>query len=317
MLYPLKFIPVYKEIIWGGTNIKRFFGRNIPFEKTAESWEICARPDGMSVVSNGELSGLTILDVIEKYKEKLLGTRSVNKYGGDFPLLIKIIDANDRLSVQVHPDDEYARAQGEKNGKNELWYIIDAKPGAKLIYGLRDGVTKEEFSAAVKNGTVADTLREVPVAPGDALFIPAGTVHAILEGILIAEIQQNSNTTYRIYDWDRVGKDGKPRELHIDKALDVINFGVQPQKLETNIGSARRTILRGEYFNIDEIKLDGRFKSKTEGDTFYVLMNLTGRLDLSYDGGKTALEPGDTVLIPACLGKYELEGQSKLLLTWI
>lgn len=317
ILYPLKFDPVYKEIIWGGQNIKRFFGRKIPFERTAESWEICARPDGMSVVSNGKLSGLNLEQLIEKYKESLLGTASVKKYGDNFPLLIKIIDANDRLSVQVHPDDEYARSRGEKNGKNELWYIIDAKPGAKLIYGVRDGVTKEGFCAAVKNGTVAQTLREVPVAPGDALFIPAGTVHAILEGILIAEIQQNSNTTYRIYDWGRVGKDGKPRELHIDKALDVINFGPQPDMVSSKAEGGRRTILRSEFFNIDEIWLDGRFESTTTGKTFYVLMNLTGKAAIHYDGGETDLERGDTVLIPACLGKFELEGQSKLLLSWI
>lgn len=271
----------------------------------------------MSVATNGELCGIDLEKLIEKYKEKLLGTASVKKYGSDFPLLIKIIDANDKLSVQVHPDDAYARLQGEKNGKNELWYIIDAKPGANLIYGLRDDVTKEDFASAVKNGTVADTLREVPVAPGDALYIPAGTVHAILDGILIAEIPQNSNTTYRIYDWGRVGKDGKPREFHVKQALDVINFGVQPASPAAKADGIRRTILRSEFFNIDEVTLDCRFESKTKGDTFYVLMNLTGKASIHYEGGKTALEPGDTALISACLGKYYVEGQSKLLLSWI
>lgn len=317
MLYPIKFTPVYKRIIWGGNNIAKFFGRATPFEKTAESWELCARPDGMGVVANGELRGLDFAQVIGKYKEKLLGTASIKKYGFDFPLLIKIIDANDKLSVQVHPDDAYARKNGEKNGKNELWYVIDAKPGAKLVYGLRDGVTKEDFAAAVRDGKVDGTLREVPVAPGDVFYIPAGTVHAILDGILIAEIQQNSNTTYRIYDWGRVGTDGKPRELHVKEALDVIAFERPLPQPPAEADGARKTILRSGFFNIDEVSLDGGFEGEAKGDTFYVLMNLTGRAKVSYDGGQTILAPGDTALIPACLGKYGVEGQSKLLLSWI
>lgn len=317
MLYPIKFKPIYKEIIWGGNTLSKHFGRTTPFEKTAESWELCERDDGMGVVENGELKGLTFRELISDYREKLLGTESIKRYGSYFPLLIKYIDANDRLSVQVHPDDEYAQLHGEKNGKNELWYIIDAKPGAKLIYGLKQEITKEDFAAAVKNGNIANTLNEVPVSAGDAFFIPAGTVHAILDGILIAEIQQNSNTTYRIYDWDRVGKDGKPRELHVKEALEVVAFGKKPPETEKSKGSCEREILRSEFFNIDEINLDGKLSKETDGKTFNIIMNLTGKATIKYEFGEVELALGDSVLIPASLGKYTVEGQTKLLLTWI
>lgn len=322
LLYPLKFEPVYKEIIWGGTKIREHFHRKTPFERVAESWELCCRPDGMGVVSNGELKGKTLGQLIGEYGEKLLGAASVKRYGRELPLLIKIIDANDRLSVQVHPDDAHAKKVGEKNGKNELWYIIDAKPGAKLIYGLLNGVTKEEFAAAVESGRIASTLREVPVEKGDFLYIPAGTVHAILDGILIAEIQQNSNTTYRIYDWDRVGADGRPRELHIDRALEVIAFDRSlAEKIAgklTEYGDySRRELLRSAFFNLDELVLGGKFEGEVVGDSFAVLMNLGDKVSISYDGGELALAAGDTVLLPACLGSYRLEGKSKLLLSWI
>lgn len=317
MLYPFKFKPVYKETIWGGKTIESYFSRKTPFDKTAESWELCERDDGMSVITNGELKGVEFRKLIADYKEKVLGTESIKKYGNYFPLLIKIIDANDQLSVQVHPDDEYAQLQGEKNGKNELWYVIDAKKGAKLVYGLKDKTTKEDFAKAVKEGTVKDTLNEVPVKPGDAFFIPAGTVHAILDGILIAEIQQNSNTTYRIYDWDRVGKDGKPRELHVKEALDVIAFNKELPKVSERDENKTRTILNSKFFNIEEIRLDGKLDKETDNKTFYVLMNLTGKAKITYDDGVVELEKGDTVLIPAYLGRYSIEGTSNMVLSWI
>lgn len=317
MLYPFKLKPVYKEIIWGGKKIEKYFNRETPFDKTAESWELCERDDGMSVITNGELKGLEFTKLIADYREKVLGTESIKKYGNYFPLLIKIIDANDKLSVQVHPDDEYAQLHGEKNGKNELWYIIDAKKDAKLVYGLKDTVTKEDFAEAVKNGTIKDTLNEVPVKPGDAFFIPAGTVHAILDGILIAEIQQNSNTTYRIYDWDRVGKDGKPRELHVKEALDVVAFQKALPKISERDENPTRTILESKFFNIEEIKLDGKIERKTDEKTFCVIMNLTGDTKITYDDGVVELKKGDTVLIPAFLGNYSIEGKSNLVLSWI
>lgn len=320
-LYPLKFAPVYKQIIWGGDKISRKYGRSTPFEKVAESWELTCREDGMSVVTNGPLMGRGLDSLISEYGERLLGERSLRLYGDAFPLLFKLIDANDKLSVQVHPDDVYARAHGEANGKTEMWYIIDAKQDARLVYGLKDGVTKESFEDAVQGGRIGATLRQVPVKPGDCLYIPSGTVHAILDGILLAEIQQNSNTTYRIYDWDRVGADGKPRQLHIKSALDVIDFG--GVSLEVSESGRRvfgeysiRSLAASKYFSVDEVVTNGRYSSDTRG-SFVAIMNIEGNAVLSCRSGETPLAPGETLLIPACIGGFEVTGKSRMLLTHI
>lgn len=318
MLEPFAFEPVYKQILWGGDRIARRFGRRVPFDKVAESWEITCRDDGMSVVSAGACRGMTLRQLMARYGQELLGSRSVARYGGDFfPLLVKIIDANDRLSVQVHPDDAYAKKMGEPNGKNEMWYVIDARPGAKLVFGLKPGVTKEDFARAVRGGTVGDTLREVPVKPGDCFYIKAGTVHAILDGILVAEIQQNSNTTYRIYDWGRVGKDGKPRPLAVDHAMDVIDFGAggagaaHPARQEA--GAAVRTLADSLYFTTDEIRVDGTWAGRTDGGSFAALDVIDGAGKLAYDGGEMALAAGQSLLLPACLGDYRIAGRLTVL----
>ena len=318
MLAPFEFEPVYKQIIWGGGRIASRFHRRVPFEKVAESWEITCREDGMSVAADGQQRGRTLAQLIDEYGERLLGSRSAEKYGRDFPLLIKIIDANDRLSVQVHPDDAYAQAHGERFGKNEMWYVIDARPGAKLVFGLREGVTKESFAQAVRGGTVARTLREVPVRRGDAFFIRAGTVHAILDGILIAEIQQNSNTTYRIYDWDRVGKDGKPRELHVRQALDVIHFGAGAAEsgvsaLRKEGGAQIRTLVESPFFHTDEVKVDGLYENAADGGSFVAVNVVEGEGTLRYDGGERTLRAGVSLLLPACLGRYAVAGALTLL----
>lgn len=322
MYYPLKLEPVYKDILWGGNRIAQKFNRKTPFERVAESWELCCRDDGMSIIANGEKAGTPLQALIDADGDGILGSAVANRYAGEFPLLFKIIDANDKLSVQVHPDDAYAHKVGEPNGKNELWYIIDAKPGAKLIYGLKEGVTKESFMAAVKDGKVASTMHEATVKPGDIFYIPAGTVHAILDGILIAEIQQNSNTTYRIYDWDRVGADGKGRELHINKALDVINFGQAPDagksgQVIDGAGFVSKTVIRCEFFAIDEITVTGTYSDRLNGSSFAALMNIEGSGSIDYDGGSFEIAPGDTLLLPAALGNYTLSGNMKVLKTFI
>lgn len=318
MLEPFAFTPVYKQILWGGDHIAKRFGRQVPFDKVAESWEITCREDGMSVVESGTCRGMTLRQLMARYGAELLGTRSVARTGGDFfPLLIKIIDANDRLSVQVHPDDAYAKKMGEPNGKNEMWYVIDSKPGAKLIFGLKPGVTKADFARAVHEGTVGDTLRAVPVKPGDCFYIKAGTVHAILDGIMVAEIQQNSNTTYRIYDWGRVGKDGKPRPLAVDHALDVIDFGAggtgaaHPARQEA--GATVRPLVDSPYFTTDEIRVDGTWAGRTDGGSFAALDVTDGTGRLCYDGGETALKAGRSLLLPACLGDYRIVGRLTVL----
>lgn len=322
MLYPMKPRPVYKDILWGGNRIRARVARKTPFERVAESWELCCREDGMSVLENGPLAGRSLEEAVGQYGGELLGTGSVEKYGVYFPLLFKIIDANDRLSVQVHPDDAYAKSVGQPNGKNELWYIIDARPGAKLIYGLKSGVTREGFGEAVERGQIGRTLNEVPVKPGDVFYIPAGTVHAILDGILLAEIQQNSNTTYRIYDWDRVGADGKGRTLHIGHAMNVIRFdsgahgpAILPVREES--GCRVRTVSRCPFFSIDEIEAEGRYEASTSPRSFEVLMNLDGAGGIEYDGGREEIPCGQTLLLPACLGRYALTGKMKVLRTFL
>ncbi|MDI6619281.1 MAG: class I mannose-6-phosphate isomerase [Clostridiales bacterium] len=318
MLYPLKFHPVYKSILWGGRNIEKKFNRNIPDGKIAESWELCCRNDGMSIVSNGDLKGLTFEGMLEKYKEQLVGTDVYGVYKNFLPLFIKIIDANDRLSVQVHPDDKYAKSHGEGNGKTEMWYIIDAKPGAKLVYGLKIGVTKSDFIHSLSSGNLDKLLNEIPVSPGDVFYIPSGTVHAILDGILIAEIQQNSNTTYRVFDWNRVDKNGKPRELHIDKAIEVINFD-NPPVLNRNRnyvdkgGYNERVLSENDYFTVKELNISDEFTGETDGRKFTVYMFIEGNGRIYYEKGCEPVSLGETVMLPASMGKYSIKGHAKIL----
>lgn len=318
LLYPLKFTPIYKSYLWGGRNIERKLRRKIPDGMIAESWEISCRDDGMSVVSNGTLKGESLLDIIRSYKEKLLGTIYGNHPEKAFPLLIKIIDANDRLSVQVHPNDSYAKENGEIYGKTEMWYIIDAKPDAKLIYGFKNRISREEFLDAVKSNNLNGMLNEVPALPGDVFYIPSGTVHALLDGLLVAEVQQNSNTTYRISDWDRVDSSGKPRDLHIDKAMEVINFDFQPTRLiqtevHDNGNYDSKTLVKCDYFCVDEIKTYIKYRDMTDNTKFNIYMIFEGEGSIKYDGGTEDVFAGDTVLIPASLGSYEITGNIKML----
>ena len=317
MLYPLKFDPIYKQIIWGGTNISRFFCRDIPLDHVAESWELCCRKDGTSIVSAGVLKGMSLRGLILKYKGKLMGNNVYKKFGTRFPIFIKIIDANEDLSVQVHPDDAYARADGEENGKNELWYILEAKENARLVYGVRKDETKEDFIKAVSENTVEQTLNMADAESGDVFYVPAGKVHAILGGILIAEIQQNSNTTYRIYDWGRVDENGKGRTLDTLKALDVIDFHSKNQldrcpQTENNRNYSSNAILRSEYFNIDKINVRHTYISATNED-FIILMCIEGCGMIFYEGGACGITSGETVLFPACIGKFVIDGTMTLL----
>ncbi|WP_027307660.1 mannose-6-phosphate isomerase, class I [Caloramator sp. ALD01] len=319
MLYPLFFQPVYKEIIWGGQNLNKIFGRSLPYEKTAESWEVCCHKNGMSIIENGIYKEKTLQEIIDIYKEELLGTKAL-KYDR-FPLLIKYIDANDKLSVQVHPNDEYALKFEGDFGKTEMWYVVDAKDDAKLIYGVKEGTTKEEFKEALFNKQLEDCLNYVSVKKGDVIFIPSGTVHAILDGIVIAEIQQNSDTTYRVYDWNRVDKNGKPRELHIEKALDVIDFNisgkvVSPVSQKFN-GYSLSNIAKCNYFSVDEINVENKYFDKTNGESFHIYMCIEGNGRLNYNGEIYDISAGKTFMIPAKKEEFTIEGQLKLLKAYL
>lgn len=317
MLYPLKFEPIYKQILWGGKNISSYFHRDIPLSQVAESWELCCRDDGTSIVSNGVLKGTTLQGVILLNREKLLGDKVYQKFGATFPLLIKIIDASENLSVQVHPDDAYARDNGEKGGKSELWYVLDAKENAKLVYGIKKSESKEDFLKAVSKNKTEQVLNVVSAKAGDVFYVPAGKVHAILDGILIAEIQQNCNTTYRIYDWGRVDKDGKSRELHTSKALDVIDFqsNNKPESYSETVNKKDfRTdaILRSEFFNVDKINVHHRYIGTTKG-SFIILMCIQGEGEIMDNSGTIKINLGETILLPACLGKFTIYGNMTLL----
>lgn len=316
MLYPFKFLPVYKQYIWGGRNLARL-GKKLPDGIVAESWELCCHPDGMSVVSNGALDGRSLSSLVEEYGYDIIG----NAYKDgcrDFPLMVKFIDANDKLSVQVHPDDAYAMANEGESGKNEMWYVLDSKPGARLIYGLNPAVTKEVFEEAISNDSVDKCLNSVKVKPGDFFYIPAGLVHAIGEGILLAEIQQNSNLTYRIYDYDRVDSTGKPRPLHIEKALDVIDFsGNNQMKSKKNLTyyincSAEVSVLAaGPYFCAEKFDVSGMIMQETGGEQFHIYVFIDGSGSVDTDAGSFPVEKGDTVLVPSSIGRYALKGNLK------
>lgn len=319
MLYPLFFQPVYKEIIWGGQNLKTILNKEVPFEKTAESWEVCCHKNGMSIVDNGEYKGKTLKEVIDIHKTDLLGTKTL-KYDR-FPILIKYIDANDSLSVQVHPNDEYALKNEGDFGKTEVWYIVDAKEDAKLIFGVKEGTTKDDFKTALENKNLEECLNYVNVKKGDVIFIPSGTVHAILDGIVIAEIQQNSDTTYRVYDWNRVDKNGNPRELHVEKALDVIDFNMSgkvhiPNHEKAN-GYAFANITKCQYFNVDEIVVDEIYEDSTNGESFFIFMCIEGNGTLIYDNKEYKITTGKTFMIPAKEKNFEIKGQVKLLKTYL
>ncbi len=293
-LYPLKFEPIYKQRIWGGQKLRDFFNKDIPpFEKIGESWELADLPNDKSVISNGELAGQTFIWAIQKYPQEIIGNDS---FIGPFPLLIKFIDAEDILSVQVHPDQETCQRRGKGKPKTECWYIISAAQSAFIYKGLKKNVTKEQFSDAIKKGTVIDLLEKVPVKAGECHFLPAGTAHSIGAGLLIAEIQTPSDTTYRVFDFSRVDQKGKPRQLHIEEALESIHFNVTTEDLSvTTIGR----LVDCEYFKIDKGHQAKGCELLLSPGKMKILIILTGSgTILSSDTNPVELKAGDTILIP-------------------
>jgi mannose-6-phosphate isomerase len=321
MLYAMKLIAPLKDYIWGGTRLKEEYGKKTDLDKVSESWELACHKDGKSVIANGEAKGRTLEDWIDEQGKGVLGSHC-EKFPY-FPLLIKLIDAKDNLSVQVHPDNDYAmRVEGEY-GKTEMWYIVDCEPGATLLYGFKEKISKEEFERRIRDNTLLDVCNRVPVHKGDVFFIDSGTLHAIGKGILICEIQQNSNTTYRIYDYGRVGKDGKPRELHVKKALDVTRC--EPPKahptqvVPTDIfaGASVRQLAACEYFTTYEAEVDGEASFQCGEDSFQSFTVLDGKLLLTPQNGSEAvsLAKGESVFLPAGLGTYQLKGKAKFVLS--
>jgi len=323
ILYPLKFEPVYKDYLWGGRNLEKL-GRILPQGKVAESWEVSGHPDGTSIISNGELKGLSLVEYLQKEGHAALGSALPPAYLQEFPLLVKLIDAHDKLSVQVHPTDEYAQKHEGGYGKNEMWYIIDAKPGASLIYDVKLGMNREKFTQAIEEGTIGDCLQSVEVAPGDVLDIPAGLVHGIGEGIMLAEIQQSSNLTYRIYDYERVDAMGKKRPLHVERALEVIDFDsakrvakTKPQVQQIAPGCTKAELVANEYFVVELYDLKAELSQKAQGERFFIYTFLQGKGAISYNQGSVPIKAAESILIPASLGHYTIEGNLKFLKSYL
>ena len=318
----IKLNPAFKDYLWGGTKLRDEYGKKCDLDKVAESWELSCHKDGCSVVADGEYAGLTLPQYIEKAGKAVLGT-DCEKFEY-FPILIKLIDAKQNLSVQVHPDNDYAmRVEGEY-GKTEMWYVVDCEPGAGLLYGFKHEISMEEFRRRIEDYTLLEVTNRVEVHPGDVFFIEAGTLHAIGEGILIAEIQQNSNTTYRGYDYGRVGADGKPRQLHIEKAIDVTRLAPatrpcgRPQaKPEAFDGGSVLPLASCDYFTVKEMEVTSHAALMADEKSFHSLLLLDGSLTLSMGGEKLEMKKGASVFVPAGSGDYTLTGKGRLILTTV
>ena len=308
--------PVYKDYIWGGNKIKDELKKGTPFEKTAESWEISANKNGDCEIINQEFKGKTLSELFsdEAIKEEIFGTKCTNLE--EFPLLIKFIDAKDNLSIQVHPDDEYAQNKlNQPYGKNEMWYIMDCKEGAQLVGGMTEKLSKEELKDVVENNKIKDYLNYVDVKKGDSIYIAAGTLHAILKNNLICEIQQNSDVTYRVYDWDRIGKDGKPRELHKQQAIETIKSEIIPDVIHSDNNKEVQTIAENKYFKVDKINCIDKFEDETLNTSFYTINVVAGEGKIKTETEEITIKKGDSFLIPANLGKYEIRGKVEILRT--
>ena len=323
MLYPLKFRPRLKERIWGGS--KLFAKKSVRVDKTkpyGESWDISCVKGDISVVSNGILKGNNLQELLEVYMGDLAGEKIFEKFGLEFPLLIKTLDCNDVLSVQVHPDDALAAERHNSFGKTEMWYVTGCEPDACIYIGFSDpDITREKYLDAVSGGCLPKLLNRVEVKPGDAFFIPAGMVHALGRGVEVVEIQQTSDITYRIYDWDRVGADGKSRELHTALAVDAIDFDKRPDECIvkcTPVVNESVKVASCEYFTTNLLTVDGTVeKDYARLDSFVIYMCVGGEMTLETENGSETLKDGDTVLVPAEINDVTLRGKGVLLEVYI
>lgn len=324
MFYPLKLKPVYKDYLWGGRNLEKF-GKILPPGIAAESWEVSGNPNGVSIIGNGEYTDTPLTKLIQDYGQDIIGINKYSEHYTKFPLLVKLIDANDRLSVSVHPGDDYAfNHENGELGKTEMWYILEAKPDTKLVCDLLPDVTKEMFTRAIELDQVENCLQQITVNPGDTIYIPAGLVHSIGEGIILAEIQQSSDITYRVYDYNRVDSMGNKRPLHIAKALDNINFGVKRNHHKTtgltvnlNKEVQKKYLVANSYFAVELYTVNGKVDELADGSKFFIYLIIEGSGEIWYENGSVSLAKGDSVLIPAKLGNYNLQGDFKALKTYI
>jgi len=306
MLYPFVFEPIFKDRIWGGRELERLYGKKIPAGQIGEAWEISDRPGDASVITNGPLTGKNLRWLMENHAAEILGDAKPAA-AGRFPLLCKILDAREKLSLQVHPPASKAKElKGEP--KTEMWFITDAAPDASLYVGLKKGVTRAEFEKKISDGSVADCFHRIPVKAGDTMFLPSGRVHAIGDGLVIFEIQQNSDTTYRVFDWNRVGLDGKPRELHVAQSLASIDFNdFEPKLVPANYRQGPnfkfRQLVEDPLFNVQELVFENAGSVTLAGSYLRIVAVTKGAVKISHDGSGniTELKAGDFCLIPASL----------------
>lgn len=310
----LKLKPSCKDYLWGGSRLIKEYGKEYEGEVLAETWELSCHPDGPSVIDGGEHAGKTLIEYIEEKGKAVLGS-SCGKFT-DFPLLIKFIDAKDDLSIQVHPDNQYALKNEGQYGKTEMWYVMDAGKDAFLYYGFQKEISREEFAKRIQEDTLLEVLRAVPVQKGDVFYIEAGTIHAIGKDILIAEIQQNSNVTYRVYDYGRTGKDGKKRELHTDKAL-----AVTKRSPAAKDGSCYPHVADCDYFTVDKLNLDGKMMREMSGQvseqSFVSILILDGEGVIVNQGESVEYKKGDSFFLPAGCGAYAVKGTCDALITTV
>ena len=314
-----KLTPAFKDYLWGGTKLREVYGKPCDFDKVAESWELSTHPAGESRVDGGAYNGLTLSQYFQQIPQALGKNAAAFE---SFPVLIKLIDAKDPLSIQVHPSDEYAlRVEGEY-GKTEMWVIVDCEPGAFLYFGVNRPVSKEEFRQRIEDNTVLEVLNKVEVHPGDVFFIQAGTIHAIGAGILICEIQQNSNCTYRVYDYDRRGADGRPRELHIEKALDVCRL--EPSDTASRLGEVKalaggtvQQLGACKYFSTEKLIVEEALTLEVGEDSFVSLLATEGSGWVEGPENKLAFRAGDSLLVPAGAGRVRVTGRAVLVKTTV
>ncbi|QEE49487.1 class I mannose-6-phosphate isomerase [Flavobacterium alkalisoli] len=313
-LYPLVFEPILKDRIWGGTKLKTDLGKNIPTQTTGESWELSAVPGDVSVVREGAYKGKPLSELLEQFPQEILGRKIHDQFGTQFPLLFKFLDAREDLSIQVHPNDELAKQRHNSFGKTEMWYVMQADEGARIIVGFKHKSSPDEYLEHLNNKNLIEILNEVEVKKGDVFFLETGTIHAIGAGIVIAEIQQTSDITYRIYDWDRVDANGNSRELHVEQALDAMNYNTtDTQKQYTQTLNTGNVMVDCPYFTTSYFPLNGTASVDKDGSSFTVYICTEGEYSFKTDGKSYSFTKGDTILVPAALKAFELSGEATLL----
>nr|WP_315244023.1 type I phosphomannose isomerase catalytic subunit [uncultured Flavobacterium sp.] len=316
--YPLQFEPILKERIWGGEKLKTILNKPIVSKITGESWELSTVEGDVSIVANGELKGKSLMELIDEMPNEILGTEVYKRFGKQFPLLFKYLDAREDLSIQVHPNDKLAKERHNSFGKTEMWYVTQADPDARIIVGFKKDSSKEEYLQHLNDKSLVSILDTVKAKPGDVFFLETGTVHAIGAGLVVAEIQQTSDITYRLYDFDRKDAQGNTRELHVDLALDAINYNkVDTQKKYETKTNTSNVVVDCLYFTTNFIPLENKVSVSKPGESFTVYMCIEGVFEIEFDGFKKAYQKGDTVLIPAEINAFVLNGKASILEIYI